>query len=192
MSELQFQQIPLKDITPDPNQPRKFYDEQSMQDLTDSVRESGVLQPILVRKKAKGKGYLLVCGERRYRASVAVQTAFKTRDTIPAVIRELSDEEALQLQIVENLQRKDVHPMEEAVGFKSFIEGKNWSFEEIAKRCFLKLTRQPSIKCVGSLCWMYYLQQRVTQVSPMMQNCPSKSRRSTSLVYCSRFRMRLI
>jgi ParB family transcriptional regulator, chromosome partitioning protein len=129
MSELQFQQIPLKDITADPNQPRKFYEEQAMQELTDSVIASGVLQPILVRRKEKGKGFLLVCGERRYRASLAA----KKKD-IPAVIRELTDEESLQLQIVENLQRKDVHPMEEAVAFKSFIEGKDWSIEEVAKR----------------------------------------------------------
>jgi ParB family chromosome partitioning protein len=129
MSELQFKQIPLKEITPDPNQPRKFYEEHSMKELTDSVLASGVLQPILVRLKEKGKGYLLVCGERRYRASLAA----KKKD-IPAVIRELTDEEALQLQIVENLQRKDVHPMEEAVAFKSFIEGKDWSIEEVAKR----------------------------------------------------------
>lgn len=134
MNQLQFENISLKDITPDPNQPRKFFEEHSMQELIDSVRESGVVQPILVRKNPSGKGYLLVCGERRYRASVAVQGAIKTRTTIPAVVRELTDDEALQLQIIENLQRKDVHPMEEAVAFKSFQEGKNWSIEEIAKR----------------------------------------------------------
>lgn len=134
MNQLQFENIPLKDITPDPNQPRKFYEEHAMQELTDSVRESGVVQPILVRKNPAGKGYLLVCGERRYRASKAVQVLHKDRSTIPAVVRELTDDEALQLQIIENLQRKDVHPMEEAVAFKSFQEGKNWSVEEIAKR----------------------------------------------------------
>ncbi len=133
-SELQFQNIMLKDISPDPNQPRKFYEENAMLELTESVLESGVLQPILVRKNPKGKGYMLVCGERRYRAAMTVQKEHKERNTIPAVIRELTDEEALQLQIVENLQRQDVHPMEEAVAFKSLIDGKDWSFEEIGKR----------------------------------------------------------
>lgn len=130
MSELQFQNIALKDITPDPNQPRKYYEEQAMNELTQSVRESGVLQPILVREQPdRHNKYILVCGERRYRASIAAKLK-----TIPAVIRDLTDEEALQLQIVENLQRKDVNPMEEAVAFKSFIEGKDWSFDDIAKR----------------------------------------------------------
>ena len=130
MSALQFEVLSIKNIVPDPNQPRKYYDEVAMQELTDSVRESGILQPILVREQPdRHDHYLIVCGERRYRASKAAGLK-----TIPAVIRKISDEEALQLQIVENLQRKDVHPMEEAVAFKSFIEGKNWSFDEIAKR----------------------------------------------------------
>lgn len=124
------QEIELVDITPDPNQPRKYYDEQALTELAESIRESGVLQPILVRPNPNGSTpYLLVCGERRYRASI-----YGGKFSIPAIIRELSDEEALQLQIVENLQRKDVHPMEEAVAFKSFMEGKNWSVDEVAKR----------------------------------------------------------
>lgn len=130
MNQLQFQIIALKDIFPDPNQPRKFYDETAMEELIQSVKESGVIQPVLVREQPdRHNKYTLVCGERRYRASKAAGLK-----TIPAVIRELSDDEALQLQIVENLQRKDVHPMEEAVAFKSFQETKDWSVEEIAKR----------------------------------------------------------
>jgi ParB family chromosome partitioning protein len=128
-----FKQVPLKDIKPDPNQPRKFYDDTAMQELTDSVREKGILQPILIRIKTGVPGYILVCGERRYKAAVAVQGLHKDRDSIPAVIRELSDDEALELQIIENLQRKDVHPMEEAVAFKSLIE-KGKDLKEIAAR----------------------------------------------------------
>ena len=126
-----FKLVPLKDIKPDPNQPRKYYDEAAMQELIDSVREKGILQPILLRPD--GKGYLIVCGERRYKAAVAVQAAFKDKSTIPAVIRELSDEEALELQIIENLQRKDVHPMEEAVAFQS-LSDKGKDIKEIAAR----------------------------------------------------------
>lgn len=130
MSQIEFQNIPLKSIFPDPNQPRKFYDETAMEELTNSIKESGVLQPILVREQPdRHDKYLIVCGERRYQAS---KTAGLKE--IPAIIRSITDEEALQLQIVENLQRKDVHPMEEAVAFKSFQESRNWSFEEIAKR----------------------------------------------------------
>lgn len=128
MSNLEFQNLSIKHIFPDPNQPRKFYDETAMEELTNSIKESGVLQPILVREQPdRHDRFLLVCGERRYRASQAAGLK-----TIPAVIRKLSDDEALQLQIVENLQRKDVHPMEEAVAFKSLHD--KMSVEEIANR----------------------------------------------------------
>lgn len=152
-----FKMVPLADIKADPNQPRKYYDEVAMQELTDSIREKGVLQPILlrpigsseayvkddpaapvdpsIRKKVgyKGPVYLLVCGERRYRAMQTIYGEYNDLGDIPAVIRELSDEEALELQIIENLQRKDVHPLEEAVAFQSLIE-KGKDLNEIAAR----------------------------------------------------------
>lgn len=118
--EVKFEMIPLKNIVPDPNQPRKFFDEQAQDELTNSIREKGVLQPIMVRPY--GKKFMIVCGERRYNSSTAVMAAFKHRDVIPAIIRNISDDEALELQIIENLQRKDVHPMEEAVAFKSLVD----------------------------------------------------------------------
>ncbi|MFL5809211.1 MAG: ParB/RepB/Spo0J family partition protein [Flavisolibacter sp.] len=127
MSELKT--IPIKDIHPDPNQPRKFYDETAMQELVSSVKDKGVLQPILIRPN--GNGYKLVCGERRYRAAKAAGLS-----EIPTVIRNLSDDEALELQIIENLQRKDVHPMEEAVAFKSMLENKSkpYTIKDIAAK----------------------------------------------------------
>lgn len=127
MSTTDFKLIPLADIHPDANQPRKMYDETAMQELVESVKAKGILQPILIRPN--GKGYKLVCGERRYRASTEAGL-----QEIPAVIRELSDDEALELQIIENLQRKDVHPMEEAVAFKSLLDHKQYSITEIANR----------------------------------------------------------
>lgn len=127
-----YQVIPLKNIKPDPNQPRKFFSEQDQQELTDSIREKGLIQPITVRPYGKGK-YMLVCGERRYRSSLAVMTLHKDRNTIPALVRDLSDQEALDLQIIENLQRKDVHPMEEAVAFLR-LKDTGSSDEEIAAR----------------------------------------------------------
>jgi ParB family chromosome partitioning protein len=131
MSEMKH--LALSEIKPDPNQPRKYYDETAMKELVDSVKEKGVLQPILVRPAKSGKGYTLVCGERRYRAAMSVHSDNITKSTIPAVIRELNDEEALELQIIENLQRKDVHPLEEAVAFKSLLDhGKE--VKEVAAR----------------------------------------------------------
>lgn len=135
---MSMKEIKLVDIIPDPNQPRKYFDEAAMNELIDSVREKGVLQPILVRPFDAGElggaqAYMLVCGERRYRAAATVAGAYKSRDTIPAVIKELTDDEALELQIIENLQRKDVHPLEEAVAFKSLLDhGKE--VKEVAAR----------------------------------------------------------
>lgn len=114
----EFKSVELVRIVPDPNQPRKFFDETAINELTDSIREMGVIQPIVIRPTEDGK-YMVVTGERRYRASMQVFGSDKAKNTIPAVIRELTDQEALELQIVENLQRKEVHPMEEAVAFKS-------------------------------------------------------------------------
>ncbi len=131
-SSAEYRQLPLDQIQADPNQPRTFYDETSMNELLGSIREKGVIQPVLVRPI--GENYIIVCGERRYRASVSLMKEDATRNTIPAIIREISDEEALELQIIENLQRKDVHPMEEAVAFKSLLEQKKWTVEEIGHR----------------------------------------------------------
>jgi ParB/RepB/Spo0J family partition protein len=127
MSE--FKSVAIGEIKPDPNQPRKFYDKVAMDELTQSVKEKGVLQPILIMPN--GQGFILVCGERRFKASQAAGLA-----EIPAVIRTLTDDEALELQIIENLQRKDVHPMEEAVAFKSMMESKTkpYSIDDIAAK----------------------------------------------------------
>lgn len=128
----EFKNILLSEIRPDPNNPRRIFDDHSMQELTDSVRDKGILQPIMVRPN--GKGYILVCGERRLRACVSIMTIHKDRDTIPAVIRTLTDEEAFEVQIIENLQRKDVHPMEEAIAYKAYMEKKKVSIDELAAK----------------------------------------------------------
>ncbi|HEY4150557.1 MAG TPA: ParB/RepB/Spo0J family partition protein, partial [Chitinophagaceae bacterium] len=108
----------LADISVSKTNPRKLIDEVGLQELIDSIREKGVIQPILLRANGTAGKYELVCGERRYRASVAIQVAFKSRNEIPAYIRELTDDEAFDLQITENLQRKDVHPLDEAIAYK--------------------------------------------------------------------------
>lgn len=122
----ELKQLLLSEVVPDPNQPRKYYDELALNELVQSISTDGVIQPILVRPTADGQ-YMIVCGERRYRASMLAG-----KQDIPAVVRDMNDNDALQLQIVENLLRKDVHPIEEATAFKSLAE--KYSAEEIATR----------------------------------------------------------
>lgn len=123
-----FKVVALSDLTTDPNQPRKFFDKVAMDELALSIKDKGVLQPILIRPNGTAGKFMVVCGERRFRASAAAGVT-----DIPAVIRDLTDDEALDMQITENLQRKDVHPMEEAIAVKSLFDaGKN--VEEVAAR----------------------------------------------------------
>lgn len=124
---LEFAQIELNNIIPDPNQPRRYFNETQLKDLTESILQKGVIQPILVRPS--GAGYMIVSGERRYRASREAGLV-----SIPAMVRELSDSEALEIQITENLQREDVKPMEEAIAFLSLIEDKGMTIDELSKR----------------------------------------------------------
>lgn len=128
--------LPLENIFPDDSQPRKFFDQKAMDELVESVTQQGILQPIMVRpsgtidlpKERAGQTiYKIVCGERRYRAAESVGLT-----EIPCVVRDLSDDEVLEIQIVENLQRKDVNPMEEAIAFKRLTD--RWIHEEIAHR----------------------------------------------------------
>ncbi len=104
---LQIENIPIGKIKPDPKQPRKTFDEKQLQQLSESIREFGVLQPITVRKS--GKDFVIVMGERRFRAS-----KIANKKTIPSIVRTYENDEVLEVQIIENLQRKDVEPTEEA------------------------------------------------------------------------------
>ena len=138
MSEIKLLAIPLKDVVPSPTNPRKTFDQTKTEELAASILEKGVLQPILVR--AKGNKYEIVCGERRYRASKMVNAAHKTRNTIPAVIRELTDQEVREMQLIENFQREDVHPMEEAVAIKAVVESGEYSFEDLSHKVGKSIT----------------------------------------------------
>lgn len=127
-TEQSMENVLLSKITVGNTNPRKYFDDKAMKELTESVKINGVIQPVLLRIGKNGE-YELVCGERRYRAA-----KLAGRKDIPALIREMSPEEALELQIVENLQRKDVSPMEEAAGFKNLIETNKMATLEIAHR----------------------------------------------------------
>ena len=117
----------ISEIEPNREQPRKDFDEEALAELSSSIMQFGVLQPILVRPIIGG-GYQIVAGERRYRAS---RMAGLTE--IPAVIRELSDDETMELAMIENLQREDLTPIEEAKGYKVLIETYGMSQEQLAQ-----------------------------------------------------------
>ena len=120
-AELSGQQIvPLTAITLPTSQPRRYFDPQKLQELTNSVREHGILEPLLVRPLPEKEGkYELVAGERRYRAAVASGLS-----EVPVTIRTLSDSEALQLSLIENLQREDLNPVEETEGILQLLSFK--------------------------------------------------------------------
>src|SRR3954447_2179764 len=120
-------EIPLDRIRPNPRQPRQRMDQTELESLADSIREHGVLQPILVTETLDG--YQLVAGERRFRAS-----RLAGLDRIPAVIRQVADRDQLELALVENLQRADLGPMEEAHAFRSLVDEFALTHETIANR----------------------------------------------------------
>ncbi|MBQ3132694.1 MAG: ParB/RepB/Spo0J family partition protein [Clostridia bacterium] len=116
----------ISDIVPNRNQPRKAFDDDALRELADSIAQHGVLQPLLVRPMTDGS-YQLVAGERRWRAS---RLAGLTE--VPVVVREMSEQEASAVALIENLQREDLNPMEEALGFKSLMETYGLTQEETA------------------------------------------------------------
>ncbi|HET7815423.1 MAG TPA: ParB/RepB/Spo0J family partition protein [Candidatus Baltobacteraceae bacterium] len=120
-------QVPVDRITPNPQQPRKTFDDAALDELAASIAEHGVLVPILVRERADG--YELIAGERRWRASAKLQKA-----TVPAVVRKSDERESLEVAIIENLQRENLNPLEEAAGIAQLIDSHDYTQEEVAKR----------------------------------------------------------
>ena len=127
------QDIPLTKIRESKTNPRRFFDEAKLAELADNIRQHGVLQPILLRPLPEGEAstYELVAGARRYRASKLAE-----RESIPATVRELTDAQALELQVIENVQRVDVHPLDEAQGYAALIklQPDTYTVESIACR----------------------------------------------------------
>jgi ParB family transcriptional regulator, chromosome partitioning protein len=122
--------LPIEQIVPGKFQPRRRFDDEPMQALAESVRENGVLQPILVRPRASTPiTYEIVAGERRWRAAQQARL-----HEIPVIVRELTDREALELALVENLQRQDLTPLEEAEGYRRLLEEFGNSQDELARR----------------------------------------------------------
>ncbi|MGN1130665.1 MAG: ParB/RepB/Spo0J family partition protein [Ruminococcus sp.] len=119
--------LKISELEPNRNQPRKEFDEKALTELAESIREHGLIQPILVRPLIGG-GYQIVAGERRYRAC---RMAGLTE--VPVTIRELTDEETMELALIENLQRENLNPFEEALGYKSLMDEYSFSQEQVAK-----------------------------------------------------------
>jgi ParB family chromosome partitioning protein len=125
-TQAQIREVPTGRILPNPAQPRLSYEEESLVELADSIREHGVLQPILVRPV--GGQFELIAGERRWRASRMAQ-----RESIPAIVVEFDDETALEVSIIENLQREDVSPLEEAAMFRKMTD-LGYSLRQLAQK----------------------------------------------------------
>jgi ParB family chromosome partitioning protein len=121
--------VAITEIRPNPQQPRHKFNEVSLQELADSIREHGVLQPVLLTTNDKSDGYVLVAGERRFRA--AERAGLRE---VPAIIQDVTDEEMLEIAIVENVQRDDLNPVEEARAYRALIDTFGWSQEQVAHR----------------------------------------------------------
>lgn len=121
------QELPIDSIVANPRQPRKAFDDNSLRDLSQSLKRSGVLQPLVVRRH--GQQFEIVVGERRWRAAKMAGLTY-----IPAVVREATDAETLELALVENLLREDLNPMEEAEAYQRLLTEFAWTQEELGQR----------------------------------------------------------
>ncbi|SLN20452.1 ParB/RepB/Spo0J family partition protein [Oceanibacterium hippocampi] len=121
--------VPIGQIRPNANQPRRRFEEESLQGLVESIREKGILQPILVRRIANEEDvYEIVAGERRWRAAQRAEV-----HEVPVVIRDLSDADTLEIALIENIQREDLSPVEEARGYHALIESFKYTQEQLSK-----------------------------------------------------------
>lgn len=127
-SDTRIETLPLREIEPDPGQPRKTFDDETLAELSASIAEHGLLQPIAVRPKPSG-GYLIVAGERRWRAS---RMAGLTE--VPVIVKDVTDEQAMELELVENLQREDLDPVEEAAGIRELMTRCDLTQEQAARK----------------------------------------------------------
>ena len=144
-AETQKNQLPISDLIPNKYQPRKIFDERNLEDLTNSIKERGMIQPIIVRKSNDNKSkYEIIAGERRW---VAAQRA--GLHNVPVVITEADDLKSLEFAIVENVQRHDLNPLEEAQGYKRLIDEFSYDQEKVSK--FIGKSRSHIANCLRLL-----------------------------------------
>jgi ParB family chromosome partitioning protein len=122
------QQIPIDEVGMNPFQPRTRFDEPALQELTDSIRANGILQPIIVRRTG-GDGYEIVAGERRFRAA-----RLAGLDAVPAIIRDVDDRQMMELALIENIQREDLNPIDEAKAYHALIQQVGLTHDQISER----------------------------------------------------------
>ena len=123
------QHVPIEQIVPNPDQPRRTFVPDDLEDLANSIREKGIIQPLILRKRPDGNaGFEIVAGERRWRAAQMAQL-----HAVPALIREYSDTEALEIAIIENIQRADLNPVEEAAGYRELMDRFGHTQEKLAE-----------------------------------------------------------
>ena len=127
-SDTRIETLPLREVEPEPGQPRKTFDDETLAELSASIAEHGLLQPIAVRPKPSG-GYLIVAGERRWRAS---RMAGLTE--VPVIVKDVTDEQAMELALVENLQREDLDPVEKAAGIRELMTRCDLTQEQAARK----------------------------------------------------------
>ncbi len=120
--------VPIENIHPNPDQPRRDFDQGELENLSDSIRSRGILQPLLVRPHGGPNQYQIVAGERRWRAAQLAQL-----HDVPIIIREFDDQEVLEIAIIENVQRADLNPVEEAAGYRQLIEKFGHTQEQLAQ-----------------------------------------------------------
>ncbi len=123
----EIEELPISELRSNPYQPRKNFDEKALQELASSIKEHGVFQPIIVKKSIKG--YEIIAGERRVKAS-----ELAGKETIPAIIREFSDSEMMEIALLENLQRENLNALEEALAYQKLLEELSITQEELAQR----------------------------------------------------------
>ncbi|MDT2815919.1 ParB/RepB/Spo0J family partition protein [Vagococcus carniphilus] len=121
-------EIPLEELRPNPYQPRKTFDEKALEELSESIKQSGVFQPIIVRQSTI-KGYEIIAGERRFRAS-----KLAGKETVPAIVREFDEARMMQIAVLENLQREDLSPMEEAEAYEMLMKNLKLTQVELAEQ----------------------------------------------------------
>ena len=128
MEQSAYQMLPIYKVEPNPDQPRQDFDEEELQALADSITVHGIIQPLTVRQMPNGY-YQIIAGERRWRAARIAQL-----QEVPVVVIEADDKKAMELALIENLQRQDLNPVEEALGYQSLMEDHGLTQEEAAKR----------------------------------------------------------
>lgn len=123
-----FMELPIGDVIPNPNQPRKLFAKESIDELANSIEEKGIIQPLIVRPLGGGK-YELIAGERRYRAAKQIGL-----EKVPAVIKDIDESETLELALIENIQRENLNVIEEALAYKDLLSKFQYTQDELAKR----------------------------------------------------------